>query len=132
MNEAVMKKAEELAKAIAGSEEYICMRMAEEAAMSDPQMTKIASEYYTTHQKLEEITADEHPDFESMGKLTEELNTLRDQMNALPLASVMQDARKEFTNMMDMVNYELKKLLTGEKDGNTCTGNCSGCHGCGH
>ena len=45
----------------------------------------------------------------------------------------LQDARREFTAMMDNVNRILRLVITGEtgdSEAGGCGGNCSGCAGC--
>ncbi len=133
MNEEVRSKAKELAELIAGSKEYICMRMAEDAASQDKAITDLAARYYEKHEEMEALTSAENPDFEKMGVLSNEMSALQDQMKELPLAKAMQNARNAFTEMMNMVNRELQQVLApGEAQQGTCTGNCSGCHGCDH
>ena len=133
MNEEVRSKAKELAELIAGSKEYICMRMAEDAASQDKAITELAAKYYEKHEEMESLTAAENPDFEKMGELSKEMTALQDEMNELPLAKAMQNARSAFTDMMNMVNRELQQVLApGETQQGACTGNCSGCHGCDH
>ncbi|MBO2517710.1 MAG: hypothetical protein CW338_10680 [Clostridiales bacterium] len=132
MNEKVQAIARELAKEIASSKEFICMRMAEDAASNDPQVTDFAAKYYEKRQELEGLTAAENPDFDKMGQLTKELDEIQTEMKKLPLAAAMQRAQQEFQNMMNMVNQELSMVLSPEGASSSCSGHCEGCHGCDH
>lgn len=130
MNTQIQEKARELAQLIYASEEYITMRMAEDAASQDPTLTEMCARYYEKRQELEQLTANKDPDFERMGTLNQEMSDIQDEMNKLPLTAAMQTARKSFTDMMNMINQELKKVLDPEYSNENCTGNCASCSGC--
>lgn len=131
MNEKVQAIAKELAKEIASSKEFICMRMAEDAASNDNQVMEYAAKYYEKRQELEGLTTAENPDFDKMGQLTKEMDEIQTEMKKLPLAAAMQRAQQEFQNMMNMVNQELSSVLSPD-GASSCTGHCEGCHGCDH
>ena len=56
-------------------------------------------------------------------------------MNANEKVAELKKARKAFSNMMDSVNRVLRLVITGELREDDvsagCSGNCSGCSGCG-
>lgn len=132
MTESVIAKAQELAKAISLSHEYITMRVTEDAAARDPKVTEAYGRYAEVQQKIEEISLQSNPDFDQMGELTRELETIQAEIQAMPMAQAMQNARKGFTDMMAAVNDELSKVLNpnyGKETGENCTGNCATCGG---
>ncbi len=130
MDKNVMEKAKELALAIASSQEFIVMRATEDAAAQDEAMAEAFGKYEELHQEIEACTAQESPDFERMAKIDEQMKKLQQEMQSLPMAKAMQQARKGFTDMMAAVNAELSKVLAPES---SCSGDCHSCGGhCHH
>ena len=131
MNENVLAKAKELAAVIAVSPEFVAMRMAEDAASQDEGLVALYGEYAEKQEKIEEISSSEAPDYAELGKISNELSALKDEIQKSVLAKGMQDARRVFSDMMRGVNEELQKVLSPESD--SCGGNCSSCGGhCHH
>ena len=130
MSQQVIEKAQELAKIIAQSPEYIGMRAAEDAAGQDAPLSALFEQYDSLHRDIEEVTLQKEPDFDKMETLTRELETVTEQIKSQPLYQVMQSARKRFSDMMGRVNGELSAVLN-PGGGSGCSGNCSGCSGCG-
>lgn len=132
MNQAVIEKSQELAQLIAQSTEFISMRAAEEAAAQDEAMAELFGRYNELHQQIEQLSLAENPDFDQMGALTREMETVQEQLQAMPLAKAMQQARQGFTAMMQAVNAELSKVLSPhsscEGDCHSCGGHCEHCH----
>lgn len=131
MNASVLLKAQELAQEIAKSPEYIAMRAAEDAAYQDETLAQAASHYSELHQRLEDISMQENPDFDQMGALTREMEEVQQLLQALPLAGAMRSARQDFMAMMQAVNGELSKLLS-PGGASSCSGDCHSCSGCHH
>ncbi len=131
MNEAVIKKAQELAQLIRESDEYVGMRVTEDAATKDEQLTNAFMEYEEKHTELERISLKDPPDFEKMSDLNREMEEVQARFQSYPMAKALQVARKQFTDMMDAVNHELQKVLAPENAGG-CSGHCDGCSGCRH
>ena len=130
MDKNVMEKAKELALAIASSQEFIVMRATEDAAAQDEAMAEAFGKYEELHQEIEACTAQESPDFERMAQIDEQMKKLQQEMQSLPMAKAMQQARKGFTDMMAAVNAELSKVLAPES---SCSGDCHSCGGhCSH
>ena len=130
MDSIVIEKAKELALAIAASQEFIVMRATEDAATQDEAMAEAFAKYEELHQEIEACTAMEQPDFERMAQIDEQMKTLQQDMQQLPMAQAMQKARKGFTDMMAAVNAELSKVLAPES---SCSGDCHSCGGhCHH
>lgn len=131
MNQSVIEKAQELAQVIAKSPEFISMRASEDAASQDEAMTEAFGRYQEVHQKIEELSMQENPDFEKMGELSREMETIQAEIQNMPLAKAMQQAQQVFAAMMQAVNAELSKVLAPEHD--SCSGDCHSCGGhCHH
>lgn len=130
MNQSVIEKAQELAHLIALSPEFITMRATEDAATQDESMVEAFSRYQELHSKIESLSLQESPDFDEMGELTREMETVQAEIQALPLAKAMQQAQQAFAAMMAAVNAELSKVLSPKSD---CAGDCHSCGGsCSH
>ena len=126
MNQAVIERAQALAAEIAHSPEYISMRAAEEE-----EIVAAYARYNEAHQRIEDISMQETPDFDQMGALTREMEEIQEEIKNFPLAKAMRQARNAFTAMMQQVNSELSKVLSPGSAG--CSGDCSGCGGhCRH
>ena len=131
MNQAVIDKARELAAVLAKSPEYLSMRAAEEAAAKDDAIADAFGRYNDLHQQIERISMQETPDFDKMGELTREMESVQEQIQEMPLAKAMQRARGLFTELMQQVNIELSQVLNPNAGG-SCSGNCGSCGGCHH
>ena len=132
MNETVLNKARELAAEIAKSPEFIAMRVAEEGAAQNEELTTLFARYAEKEQDMEKLTCEDHPDFEKMGALSAEMQAIKDEIQSAPLAHAMQVAQRTFADMMRHVNAELQKVLAPENSAG-CGGNCASCHyGCSH
>lgn len=124
MDQNVIAKAKELALAIASSQEFIVMRATEDAASQDEAMAEAFGKYQELHQEIEACTSMETPDFDRMAKIDAEMKQIQQEMQQLPMAQAMQQARKGFTDMMNAVNAELSKVLAPES---SCGGDCHSC-----
>ena len=129
MNQSVIEKARELAQVIAQSPEYISMRAAEDAAAQDDALADAVGRYNDLHNQVERLSMQKEPDFEQIGAVTRELETVQEEIQSLPLAQAMQNARKAFSQMMQDVNATLSETLN-PNSGSSCSGNCAGCAGC--
>ena len=131
MNEAVMQKAKELAQLIRYSPEYICMMAAQEAAAGEEALEAISREYDDTRRAVEDMTLAEEPDYEQIMAGSRELEELRKKYNAHPLAQAVNQSRRDFNEMMNAVNRELKSVLNpdGPDAPAGCSGSCAGCSG---
>ncbi len=131
MSQAVIDKAKGLASIIAQSPEYITMRATEDAAGQDEQLQELFKQYDSIHRDIEDATLKNEPDFDKIGSLTRDLDTVQQQIKAQPLYQALQQARKGFSDMMGQVNAELSAVLNPGGSQGGCSGNCSACSGCG-
>lgn len=128
MSQAVIEKAKELALLIAQSPEFISMRAAEDAAAQDDAIADAFGRYNDLHQQMERMSMQETPDFDQMGAISREMEEVQKEIQALPLAQAMQNARQGFSDMMQAVNMELSKVLAPQSScGDDCGGDCHSC-----
>lgn len=130
MNQSVIDKARELAALIAQSPEYITMRVTEDAAGQDPALAALFDRYNALRSRVEELTMQKETDFEAIGEAGREIEDVQGQIKAVPMYQALQQARKDFSNMMAQVNAELSSVLNPGGASASCSGNCSACSGC--
>lgn len=133
--EKVLNQAELLAEAILESEEYITMRLTEQAVMKDEEATLLISNYSEKRSKVEELLANPNLDHGELAKAGEALQQAEHLLEENRLISKMRETNDAFTQMMKSVNRIIKKVVTGEdeeEEEGGCTGSCSSCGGCGH
>lgn len=131
MSQAVIDKAKELASIIAQSPEYITMRATEDAAGQDETLQELFKQYDSIHRDVEDETLKKEPNFDRIGSLTRDLDTVQQQIKAQPMYQALQQARKGFSDMMGQVNAELSATLNPGGSQGGCSGNCAACGGCG-
>ena len=124
----VMQKAQELAEAIVESSVYQRMHAAELQVNKDEEAVKAVAAFVEKHQAVENVLAQSDMDHEQLARVGEEMEEAEKRLNEVPLVKEMQEARKEFTQMMENVNRILRLVVTGETD-DGCSGDCSGCSG---
>ena len=124
----VMQKAQELAEAIVESSVYQRMHAAELQVNKDEEAVKAVAAFVEKRQAVENVLAQSDMDHEQLARVGEEMEEAEKRLNEVPLVKEMQDARKEFTQMMENVNRILRLVVTGETD-DGCSGDCSGCSG---
>ena len=124
----VMQKAQELAEAIVESSVYQRMQAAELQVNKDEEAVKAVAAFVEKRQAVENVLAQSDMDHEQLARVGEEMEEAEKRLNEVPLVKEMQEARKEFTQMMENVNRILRLVVTGETD-DGCSGDCSGCSG---
>ena len=124
----VMQKAQELAEAIVESSIYQRMHAAELQVNKDEEAVRAVSEFVEKRQAVDTVLAQSDMDHELLARAGEEMEEAEKRLNEVPLVKEMQEARREFTQMMENVNRILRLVVTGETD-DGCSGDCSGCSG---
>ena len=131
----VMKKAQELAEAIAESDIYRNMKKLENDLQEDAQAAESVQYLAAKRQEVEVLLTSKGMDPYRLKQLNQEMIQAEEQMNSYEKVRELKAARKEFSSMMDNVNRILRLIITGEirEDdvSGGCSGNCSGCSGCG-
>ena len=92
----------------------------------------ISREYDDRRRAVEDMTLADEPDYEQIMAGSRELEELRKKYNAHPLAQAVNQSRRDFNEMMNAVNRELKSVLNpdGPDAPAGCSGSCAGCSGC--
>jgi len=134
----VMQKAQELAEAIAASDVYLKMKQLEDEVQDNEQAAEAVQNLARKRQRVENLLTSKNMDPEELKQANLEMLQAEHAMNQDEHVARLKAARKEFTNMMDSVNRTLRVVITGEikeedvREVNIqCSGNCSGCRGCG-
>ncbi len=131
----VLEMTQKLGEAIVESDIYQRMDKAEKQVTVDPDASKAIAEVIEKQQAVRQILATQDSDKGALAKAGEELEEAEKRMNEVPLVKELQEARGEFTTMMENVNRLLRLIITGETDDESsnsgCSGSCSSCGGCG-
>jgi cell fate (sporulation/competence/biofilm development) regulator YlbF (YheA/YmcA/DUF963 family) len=130
----VLEQAEKLAGSILESDEFIRMRLAEEAVTKDEEATRLIADFIEKRQRVENLLSENNLDQGELTAAGDEMDTAQKKMNACPMIQTMQSARAEFTGMMNKVNALIRFVVTGETEQpkSGCSGSCEGCSGCDH
>ena len=132
--ENVLNQAEQLAEAILESEEYIKMRIAEQAAMRDEEASGLIAEYSERRSDVEKLLASNDLDHAALAVAGEKLETAEKAVDDNMLIKVMRETNAAFSDMMQQVNKIIKYVVTGEMEQDEgCSGSCDSCGGgCHH
>jgi cell fate (sporulation/competence/biofilm development) regulator YlbF (YheA/YmcA/DUF963 family) len=118
MSSGVIKKASELAQAIASSEELANLRAAEMKLQMDPEAMELLQEVQRFQQMAQMSGSPE-----AMQQLEEAFNRFAEN----EVAKEYLDANQKFSQMLETVNVLLQEAIEGPKQhGHGCAG-CSGC-----
>ena len=133
--EKVLNQAEILAEAILESEEYIAMRLAEQAAMKDEKANMLIAAYTEKRQAVENILADANMDHGALAEAGEALRNVEHAIDENEVISKMRETNEAFNNMMKKVNSIIRYVVTGEEEeehnhSHGCSGSCHSCSGC--
>ncbi len=130
----VLEQAEKLASSILDSDEFLGMRLAEQAVTHDPEATRLIADFIEKRQRVEELLSQNDLDQGTLATAGDEMEEAQLRMNECPLVQKMQAARADFTNMMNQVNALIRFVVTGETEQpeESCAGSCETCDGCKH
>ncbi len=128
----VLEQAEKLANAVLDSDEFITMRLAEEAVTRDAEATRLIADFIEKRNTVEKMLSENNLDQVSLLTASDAMDAAQKVMNAYPLIEKMQSARATFTDMMNKVNALIRFVVTGETElpKSGCSGSCEGCSGC--
>ncbi len=131
--ENVLNRAEQLAEAILESEEYIKVRLSEQAVTHDEQAAQLIADYSAKRAEVENVLAQNQMDHQQLADAGKALELAEKAMDEYPLLKDMRENRERFNSMMKQVNQLIKLVVTGEKDEEDgCTGSCDTCGGACH
>ena len=130
--EKVLEQARLLAEAIAESDVYQKMHQCENDAMKDAEATRAIADFVEKRQKVESLLAEGNMDHTALAEASKAMEDAEKKVNEQPKVRAMQEARGEFTQMMNNVNQILRFIITGETEDNSgCSGSCESRGGCG-
>lgn len=130
--EKVLEQARLLAEAIAESDVYQKMHQCENDTMKDAEATRAIADFVEKRQKVESLLAEGNMDHTALAEASKAMEDAEKKVNEQPKVRAMQEARGEFTQMMNNVNQILRFIITGETEDNSgCSGSCESCGGCG-
>ena len=134
MMEKVLNQAEQLAESILESEEFIKMRLAEQAAMRDAVAAGLIAEYSERRARVENLLASSDLDHTALSEAGAQLDATQKAIDENTMLQTMREANDVFSHMMQQVNKIIKFVVTGEsEEADGCTGSCDSCGGgCGH
>ncbi|HNW85869.1 MAG TPA: YlbF family regulator [Candidatus Limiplasma sp.] len=132
--EKVLNQAEQLAESILESEEFIKMRLAEQAAMRDAVAAGLIAEYSERRARVENLLASSDLDHAALSEAGAQLDATQKAIDENTMLQTMREANDVFSHMMQQVNKIIKFVVTGEsEEADGCTGSCDSCGGgCGH
>ncbi|WP_456397611.1 YlbF family regulator [Desulfurobacterium sp.] len=114
----VIKKAAELADAIAKSEELKNLRSAEQELLADPE----AMELYNEFQRLQQMAQ-----MAGTPEVMQQLEEAYKKFAENEKAKAFLEANQQFGAMLETINKMLQEAIEGPKQ----HGNCGSCGGCG-
>lgn len=130
----VFLKTRELGQALIESEIYKNMKAAEDKAMQNTQAADTMGKYMELRGQLQEMLSQPDPDTVKMQELSNEMDTVHDQLQNIDDIVNLTKAREDFNNLIGQVNQVLQFIVTGKLDEpeGGCTGSCSTCGGSCH
>ena len=128
----VFEKTRELGQALLECEVYQHMKEAEDRAMANEEAAATMTRYLELRTQVQEMLSHENPDPEALKKLSDEMDAQQERLQLMDDIVAMNEARGEFTNLINQINQILQFIVTGTIDNGDggCTGSCSTCSGC--
>jgi cell fate (sporulation/competence/biofilm development) regulator YlbF (YheA/YmcA/DUF963 family) len=128
----VLMQAELLGEAILESDEYISMRLAEQAVIDNDAAQDLIQSYTERKEALQQEMARKPLNHEAMAKAGEAVKEAEEQIDKHPLISLMRDKSGDYQALMRQVNAAISRIVNGQPE-EGCGGSCEGCGGsCGH
>lgn len=105
-------------------QEYLAAR---EAYIADTDMTGAVSEYNVQRMLLEEQKTTENPDEALIQSMETRVNALYEKIMASESMKALAVAENKLNELLNEVNQTIMSYIMPES---SCSGDCSGCHGC--
>lgn len=126
-------KAKELGQAVLESEQYVEMRLAEEAAMHDKDAAMLVAAVAEQRKIVEGLLASASVDASALSAEGAKLQEMEKAMKENPVVKNMSERRAAFSQMMNDINAVLRYVINGDDpdtESDSCGGDCSSCGGC--
>ena len=130
MNNNVNTQAELLGEAILASEQYIAMRLAEQAVVDNDEAQQLIQTYSQRKEAFQQELAKKPMDNDAMAKAGEAVHESEEEIGNHPLINRMREASAEYQDMMQQINSIIARIINGEPEEESCGGCCDGCAGC--
>ena len=128
----IFEKTRDLGQALLESEAFARMKKAEEKAMTNMQAAELMAGYLEKRSQIQEMMEVENPDPGAMKRLSEEMDSIQEQLHMVDDIVELTSARAEFNGLIGQINQVLQFIVTGrmtDEEGG-CTGSCNSCSGC--
>lgn len=124
----VLLQAELLGEAILSSDEYVSMRLAEQAVIDDNEAQQLIQMYAERKDDLQQELGKKPLDHDAVAKAGDAVKELEDALAENEKINAMRDKSDAYSDMMHEVNAVIGRIVNGEpEDG--CSGGCDGCGG---
>lgn len=131
----LIELARHLGEEIQNDEVYIKVRMAEQKLEIDKEFQKLLSVFNEEKAELNEQIAKKSPDREKVQELNLSLQEKYEQISKNPNMIVYRQAQEKLNDIIKRISGIILKSAQGgdpySDEDYGCTGDCSGCHGCG-
>lgn len=126
----VLEKARELGEMLADSAEYKRMKAAEAAKNSDSTALSMLAEYNRKANEFAAKIRTAEPTKEELEEYRTSLGQAFAELDSNTVVHEFLEASKAFDDMMKNINSIIAFYVVPEKQGGSCSGDCSSCGGC--
>lgn len=130
MNDKIALLTEELRNALAEDPAVVGYLAAKEAYIADKDIVKLANEYNVQREIYETEDAKEEKDTLLLDSVRARLDAIYEQISASQTAKALFESEDAVNRLYGEIVNRLQSLVVPE-DHHHCSGDCSGCHGCG-
>ncbi len=129
----VLVQAELLGEAILESEEYVSMRLAEQAVLDNKEAQQLIQEYSELKDAFQEEMTKKPLDNEAITKAGEAVKATEEKLAGNELINTMREKSGAYSDLMQELNAVIGRVVNGEPEEASCSGGCEGCGGsCSH
>ena len=126
----VLEKARELGEMLADSEEYKRMKAAEAAKNADETAIAMLADYNRKANEFAAKVQAAQPTPEELEEYRVSLGNAFAELDANAVVHEFLEATKAFDDMMKNINSIIAFYVVPERQGGSCSGDCSSCGGC--
>lgn len=128
----VLLQAELLGEAILSSDEYVSMRLAEQAVVDDNEAQQLIQMYSERKDDFQAELGKKPLDHDAVAKAGDAVKEMEDALTNNDKINAMRDKSDAYSDMMQQVNAVISRIVNGEPESG-CSGGCEGCGGsCSH
>ena len=132
MNKVILQ-AELLGEAILSSDEYVSMRLAEQAVIDNNEAQQLIQMYSERKDGFQAELGKKPLDHDAVAKAGDAVKELENALAENELINTMRDKSEAYSDMMREVNSVISRVINGEPESDGCSGGCEGCGGsCSH